>query len=103
MTSTTSTKLAPFADQVVIRPISEDNVSKGGIVLPDSAQSKPTRGEVVAVGPGKRATDTGARIELDVRLGQIVIYGKYAGTDVKVDDVELVILKEKDLLVAIEE
>lgn len=102
-TTTKKTALEPFADQVIVQPIEETNVTEGGIHLPTSSQQRPTRGRVVAVGPGRRAPDTGARIEPDVQVGQTVIYSRYAGTDVKVDGEELVILKEKDCLCVVHE
>lgn len=96
-----SVKLEPYADQVVVRPIVD--TYKGAIVLLEGAKEKPTKGEVVAVGPGRYAPETGARIAPDAKVGDVVIYSKYAGTDVKIDEQDLVILKEKDLLVAVRE
>lgn len=90
-------KIEPLADRVVIRPIPKEEVSKGGIVLPDTAKEKPQEGEVIAVGPGK-LTEDGKRIAMEVKLGDHVIYSKYAGTEFKVDDEELVIMRETDIL-----
>ena len=96
-------RIEPYADQVVVRPIQESSVTPGGIVLVEGAKEKPTKGEVVAVGPGRYANETGHRIKPDVKVGDVAIYSKYAGVDLKVDGTDLVILKEKDLLVAVRE
>ncbi|HHE41108.1 co-chaperone GroES [candidate division WOR-3 bacterium] len=89
--------LVPLGDRVVIRPTPKEEVSKGGIVLPDTAKEKPQEGEIVAVGPGK-LTDDGKRLPMDVSVGDIVIYSKYAGTEFKEDGDELVIMRESDIL-----
>jgi chaperonin GroES len=94
-------KLVPFGDQVVVKPIHEADTTEGGIILVESAKETPTRGEVLAVGPGR--IEGGVLIEPRCEVGQTVIYKKYAGTDVKVGDDELVILQEKHLLVAVDE
>jgi chaperonin GroES len=90
-------KLKPLADRVVVKPIERETVSKGGIVLPDTAKEKPQEGEVIAVGAG-RLTEDGKRIPMDVKVGYIVIYAKYGGTEIKIDDEELIILRESDIL-----
>lgn len=90
-------KLQPLGDRVVVKPIPREEVTKGGIVLPDTAKEKPQEGKVIAVGPG-RLTDEGKRIAMDVKEGDIVIYAKYAGTELKLDDEELIILRESDIL-----
>ncbi len=90
-------KLEPLADRVVVKAVEREEVTKGGIVLPDTAKEKPQEGEVVAVGPGK-LSDDGKRIVMDVKVGDIVIYAKYAGTEYKLDDEELMILRESDIL-----
>jgi len=90
-------KIEPLGDRVVIRPTPKEEMSKGGIVLPDTAKEKPQEGEIIAVGPG-RLTDDGKRIAMEVKKGNKVIYSKYAGTEFKVDDEELVILRESDIL-----
>ena len=90
-------KLAPLADRLVVRPIEREEVTKGGIVLPDTVQEKPQEGEVLAVGPGRLSED-GKRIAMDVKVGDIVVYAKYGGTEIKVDDEELMILRESDIL-----
>jgi chaperonin GroES len=92
-----TSKVEPLGDRVVISPAKREEVSKGGIVLPDTAKEKPQEGEVVAVGPGKMSDD-GKRIPMDLKVGDVVIYAKYAGTEVKVDDEELIIVRESDIL-----
>jgi chaperonin GroES len=90
-------KLKPLADRVVVKPIERETVSKGGIVLPDTAKEKPQEGKVIAVGEG-RLSDDGKRLPMDVKVGDIVIYAKYGGTEIKINDEELVILRESDIL-----
>ena len=90
-------KLQPLADRVVVKPIEREEKTKSGIYLPDTAKEKPQEGEVLAVGPGRIGED-GKRIVPDVKVGDIVIYAKYGGTDIKIDDEELVILRESDIL-----
>jgi chaperonin GroES len=87
----------PLADRVLIKPLAREEVTKGGIVLPDTVKEKPQDGEVVAVGPG-RVDDKGVRIPLEVRKGDRVIYAKYAGTEIKIDSDEYIILRESDIL-----
>ncbi len=89
--------LKPLDDRIVVEPVEAEEVTAGGIVLPDAAQEKPQRGTVVAVGPGK-LLDSGERGELSVALGDVVIYGKYAGSDLEVDGREVKILRESDIL-----
>jgi len=90
-------KLQPLSDRLVVKPIEREEKTKGGIFLPDTAKEKPQEGEVVAVGPGRLSED-GKRIPLDIKVGDIVIYAKYGGTEIKVDDEELIILRESDVL-----
>jgi len=90
-------KLQPMADRVVVRPIEKEEKTKSGIYLPDTAKEKPQEGEVIAVGPG-RLSDDGKRIAMDVKAGDLVIYAKYGGTEIKVDEEDLVILRESDIL-----
>ena len=90
-------KLEPLADRLVVRPIEREEVTKGGIVLPDTAKEKPQEGKVLAVGPGRLSED-GTRIAMDVKVGDIVIYAKYGGTEIKIDDEELLILSESNIL-----
>ncbi|MDD5127967.1 MAG: co-chaperone GroES [Dehalococcoidales bacterium] len=92
-----ATKLQPLGDRVVVKPIEREEKTKSGIYLPDTAKEKPQEGEIVAVGPG-RMTEDGKRIPLDVKAGDRVIYAKYGGTEIKVDNEELVILRESDIL-----
>lgn len=89
-------KLKPLGDRIVVRQISAEEVTASGIVLPDTAQEKPQRGEVLAVGDGRY--DDGERVPLDVKVGDEVIYSKYGGTEVTIDDEELLILRESDVL-----
>jgi chaperonin GroES len=90
-------KLQPLADRVLVKPTEREEKTKSGIYLPDTAKEKPQEGEVLAVGPGKMSDD-GKRIPLDVKVGDTVIYAKYGGTEIKVDDEELMILRESDIL-----
>jgi len=90
-------KLQPMADRVVIRPIEKEEKTKGGIYLPDTAKEKSQEGKVIAIGPGRRSEE-GKPIPMDVKVGDIVIYAKYGGTEIKVDDEELIILRESDIL-----
>jgi len=90
-------KLQPLADRVVVKPIEREEVTKGGIVLPDTAKEKPQEGKVLAVGPGRLSED-GKRIAMDIKVGDIVIYSKYGGTEYKIEEEELVILRESDIL-----
>lgn len=89
--------LQPLADRLVVKPMPKEEVTKGGIVLPDTVKEKPQEGEVIAVGPGKM-TDDGKRIAMDVAVGDIVLFAKYGGTEVKLDGEDLVILREADIL-----
>jgi chaperonin GroES len=89
--------LNPLDDRIVVEPVAAEETTAGGIVLPDSAKEKPQRGVVLAVGPGK-LLDSGERGELSVAVGDEVIYGKYGGSDVEVDDREVKILRESDVL-----
>ena len=91
-------KLEPLADRLVVKPIEKEEVTKSGIVLPDTVvKEKPQEGKVLAVGPGRLSED-GKRIAMDIKKGDIVIYAKYGGTDYKVEDEEVIILRESDIL-----
>jgi chaperonin GroES len=90
-------KIVPLGDRVVIKPTPKEEVSKGGIVLPDTAKEKPQEGKIIAVGPG-RLTEDGKRIAMEVNKGDKVIYSKYAGTEFKLDGEELIIMREGDIL-----
>jgi len=92
-----ATKIKPLGDRVVIKPTPKEEVSKGGIVIPDTAKEKPQEGKIIAVGPGKLSED-GKRIAMEVKVGDKVIYSKYAGAEIKVDDEELIIVRESDIL-----
>lgn len=90
-------KIRPLHDRVLVKRASEENVSKGGIVIPDSAAEKPIRGEVVAVGKGKIADDGVVR-KLEVKVGDSVLFGQYSGTEVKVDGEEYLVMREDDII-----
>ena len=90
-------KLQPLADRLVVKPNKNEEMTKGGILIPDTAKEKPQEGDVVAVGPG-RMTDDGQRIAMDIKVGDKVIYAKYGGSEIKIDDVEMIILRESDIL-----
>ena len=103
MTQTsTATKLVPLADRVVVRPSKQEDVTKSGIFLPDTAKERPQEGEIIAAGPG-RILDDGKRLALELKVGQKVLYAKYAGTEFKMDDDELLILREPDVLAVVNE
>ena len=90
-------KLQPMGDRLVVKPIQSEEKTKSGIYLPDTAKEKPQEGKVVAVGPGKM-NDEGKRLAMDVEVGDIVIYTKYGGSEIKIDDEELIIMRESDIL-----
>lgn len=92
-----ATRLQPLGDRVIVKPMPKEEVTKGGIVLPDTVKEKPQEGKILAVGPGKM-TDDGKRIPMDVKVGDAVIYAKYGGSEIKEDDEELIILRESDIL-----
>lgn len=96
----TKVKLEPLGERIVIKPIEQEQTTKGGIYLPDTAKEKPQEGEVLAVGPG-RLTDDGNRIPMDLSVGDRVIYSKYAGTEYKDGDEEYLIMRESDILAKI--
>ncbi len=93
----TDLKLTPLGDRVVVQPMGREETTKSGIVLPDTAKEKPQRGTVLAIGQGRR-DDDGDRIPMDVKVGDQVLFAKYAGTEFKLDDQDLLILAEKDIL-----
>ena len=94
-------KFRPLHDRVVVRRVEEDNKTKGGIIIPDTAQEKPMQGEVIAVGPGGR-DENGKLIPIDVKVGETILFGKWSGTEVKIDGVEYLIMKESDIMGVIE-
>lgn len=93
--------LKPLGDRVIVKPKAPQEVTKGGIILPDTAQEKPMEGEIVAVGNGK-SDDNGKKIAMDLKVGDKVLYGKYSGTEVKLNDEELLIMRESDVYAVIE-
>lgn len=93
--------IRPLGERVVVKPLPSEERTKGGIVLPDTAKEKPQEGEVVAVGPG-RLLETGQRVPIDLKPGDRVLFSKYAGNEVKIDDVEYLIMREADILGVIE-
>ena len=100
--STSNGNIRPLSDRVLVRPTQREETTKSGIVLPDTAKEKPQRGEVIAVGAG-RLNDDGKRQPMDVKAGDVVLFAKYAGTELKVDDDEYLILSEKDILAIVSE
>ena len=93
--------IRPLHDRVILKRMEEETTSAGGIVIPDSATEKPVRGEIIAAGNGKRL-ESGDIIPLDVKVGDHVLFGKYSGTEVKVDDEELLVMREEDIMAVIE-
>ena len=102
MAQATGTKLKPLADRVVVKPAEQEEVTKSGILLPGTAQERPQKGTVIAAGPG-RILDDGKRLDMEVKVGQTVLYAKYAGTEFKLEDDELLILRETDVLAIVNE
>jgi chaperonin GroES len=95
-------KLRPLSDRVVVKPADREETTKSGIVLPDTVKEKPQEGTVEAVGSGRYNEQTGARIALDVKVGDRVMYAKYAGSEIKIDEIDYLILSEKDILAIVE-
>ncbi|HMA71900.1 MAG TPA: co-chaperone GroES [Xanthobacteraceae bacterium] len=95
-------KFRPLHDRVVVKRIDAEEKSAGGIIIPDSAREKPSQGEVIAVGPGGR-DEAGKLVPLDVQVGNRVLFGKWSGTEVKIDGVEYLIMKESDIMGVLEE
>jgi chaperonin GroES len=98
-TSKGKVKVHPLADRVAIRPLEETEQMRGGLYIPDTAKEKPQQGDVVAVGPGR--VEKGEKIALELKVGDRVLYGKYAGTEVTIDDENILIIKESDVLAKI--
>lgn len=94
-------KLRPLHDRLIVRRVEEERMSAGGIVIPDSATEKPSRGEIIAAGNGK-ILENGEKRALDVKVGDKVLFGKYAGTEVKVDGEELMVMREEDIMAVVE-
>jgi chaperonin GroES len=99
--STASVPLRPLSDRVVVKPLARESVTRSGIVLPDSTKEKPQEGEILAVGPGK-VLDNGKRVTLDFQIGQRILFAKYAGTEVKFNNEEYLILRESDIVGVLE-
>ena len=97
--SAAATKVAPLADRVVVRPLEEAETMRGGLYIPDTAKEKPQQGEIVAVGPGKY--EDGKLVPMTVKVGDKVLYGKYSGTEVTIDNEQLLILREADVLAVV--
>ena len=95
-------KLKPLGNRVVIEPIEQEDITAGGIVLPETAKEKPQKGKVVAAGPGER-DDNGKHVELDVKKGDVVLFAKYAGTEIKLEGKKMLIMRETDLLAIVNE
>lgn len=93
--------IRPLSDRVVVKPLPAEEVTKSGLVIPDTAKERPQQGEVIAVGPG-RITDDGKKIPMEVKVGDKVLYGKYAGTEISIDGEEYLIMRESDILAIIE-
>jgi chaperonin GroES len=94
-------KFRPLHDRVVVKRVDEDTKTAGGIIIPDTAAEKPMKGEIIAVGPGAR-DEKGERVVLDVKAGDLVLFGKWSGTEVKIDGTEYLIMKESDIMGIIE-
>lgn len=90
-------KIRPLADRVVVKPTEPEEKKVGGIIIPDTAKEKPQQGKIVAVGPG-RISDSGQKVEMEVKNNDIVLYGKYSGTEVTIDDEDYLIMRESDIL-----
>jgi chaperonin GroES len=99
--SVTATSLKPLGDRLVVRPTPREEMTKSGIVLPDTAKERPQEGTILSIGPGRTLED-GSREAMDVEVGQKILFQKYAGTEFKLDDEELLILSQKDVLAVIE-
>src|SRR5687768_12751674 len=97
MTTITATNVTPMGDRVVVKPLDRDQTTKSGLVLPDTAKERPQEGEILAVGPG-RVTEEGKRLPMDLKQGDRVLFAKYAGTELKLDETEHLILRESDIL-----
>lgn len=100
MATATDLKVKPLADRVVVKPLEETEQMRGGLYIPDTAKEKPQQGEVVAVGPGKM-TEEGKRIDMELKVGDRVLYGKYSGTEVTIGDEQYLILRESDVLAVV--
>ena len=97
--SAAAPKVAPLADRVVVKPLEETEQMRGGLYIPDTAKEKPQQGEVMAVGPGR--TEDGKRVAMEVKVGDKILYGKYSGTEVTIENVQMLILRETDILAVV--
>ena len=95
------TSIRPLHDRVIVRRLEQDEKTAGGIIIPDTAKEKPIQGEVIAVGPGAR-DDAGKTIPMDVKVGDVVLFGKWGGTEVKLDGEDMLVLKESDIIGVVE-
>ena len=95
-------KLKPLGGRVIIEPIEQEEVTAGGIILPETAKEKPQEGKVLAVGPGDRNEHTGERVPMDLKVGDKILFAKYSGTEIKMDGRKLLILRESDILAVVE-
>ena len=95
-------KLKPLGGRVIIEPIEQEEVTAGGIILPETAKEKPQEGKVLAVGPGDRNEQTGERVPMDLKVGDKILFAKYSGTEIKMDGKKLLILRESDILAVVE-
>jgi len=95
--TSTQVKIQPLGDRVLVKPVEPKEVKKGGIIIPDTAKEKPMEGEIIAAGPGK-TTEDGKRLTMDVKAGDRILYGKYSGTEIKINDVEYLIMHQDDIL-----
>jgi len=95
-------KITPLADRVLVQPVDSKEVKKGGIIIPDTAKEKPQEGKVIAVGNGRLNETSGERVPLEVKKGDKVLYGKYSGTEITIDDKEYLILRESDILAVLQ-
>ncbi len=94
-------KIRPLNDRILVKRMASEEMSAGGIIIPDSAKEKPAEGEIVAVGPGK-LSEKGERVAMDVKVGDVVLFSKYGGTDIKLDGVDFLIMREDDILGVVE-
>ena len=90
-------KIRPLSDRVVVKPMEAEEKKQGGIIIPDTAKEKPQQGKIIAVGPG-RVSDSGEKVAMEVKVDDVVLYGKYSGTEVTIDDEDLLIMRESDIL-----
>jgi chaperonin GroES len=99
MAKSAGAKVAPLSDRVVVKPSEETEQMRGGLYIPDTAKEKPQQGEVIAVGPGR--TEDGKRVPMEVKVGDKILYGKYSGTEVTIDNTQMLILRESDILAVV--